>query len=515
MWRCFIKQALPQWHKRTCAGLLVLSLTFSPVHLTNAQINSAQINSAPTNLPSLGDSSSEELSPAAERRLGEQIVADARRQRAIFDDPELTEYLNQLGATLSTSNNALASNSSRIEFFVVQDPAVNAFALPGGFIGVNTGLLATAQTESELAAVLAHEVGHVSQRHVARMMSEQKLTTPAVLGALLLGILVARSGTSSSGDLSQAAIAGAQAAAIQKQLNFSRDAEREADRIGLQSLVNAGFEPQGMPDFLQRLQQASRLYENNMPGYLSTHPLTVERIADIQNRVRQAGYKQHVDSVDFQLARMRALNLQENSADVFEKTVLPTEPTQRAAWYYGQAISAFNAAKMGAAQQALVQAKQLVTHPWLEKLSIEIEGQRKNFSAALAQARSAYARWPQSRSLRLTLAQAWQQNNDHKAAVTYLREQIALHPRDAALFELLAASYAALGDDARQHLALAEKYQLEGWSGAALEQLEMAQRYTRGSGGSPEEFMLVSEINARLRQLREQLQEQNKQRKPL
>lgn len=483
---------------RAFVAALSLSLALGTLHSTKAQ----------TNLPSLGDTSSEELSPAAERRLGEQIIADARRQRAIFDDPELTEYLNQLGATLTTHNHLPS-----IEFFVVQDPAVNAFALPGGFIGVNTGLLATAKTESELAAVLAHEIGHVSQRHVARMMSEQKLSTPAVLGALLLGILVARSGNSSSGDLGQAAIASAQAAAIQKQLNFSRDAEREADRIGFQSLVNAGFEAQGMPDFLQRLQQASRLYENNMPGYLSTHPLTVERIADIQNRVRQAGYKQHVDGVDFQLARMRALNLQENAAEALEKNALPTENSQRAAWYYGQALSAFNAEKIEAAQQALAQAKALTTHPWLEKLAVEIAWQRNHFSAALAQARSAYARWPQSRPVRLTLAQAWQANNEHRAAVTYLREQIALYPSDATLFELLARSYAALGDDARQHQALAEKYQLENWSSAALEQLEIAQRYTRGSGGSPEEFMLASEINARLRQLREQLQLQNKPRK--
>ena len=169
---------------------------------------------------------------------------------------------------------------------MVRDPMLNAFALPGGFIGVHSGLMIAAQNESELAGVLAHEIGHVSQRHIARMLGNQKDSLAIQIGALLLAILASRAGGTSGGDLAQAAIMGGQAAAIQQQLNFSREAEREADRVGFVTLVNASFDGRGIEQFFGRLQQGSRLYEGTAPAYLRTHPLTVERICDMQNRSR-------------------------------------------------------------------------------------------------------------------------------------------------------------------------------------------------------------------------------------
>jgi predicted Zn-dependent protease len=189
----------------------------------------------------------------------------------------------------------------QFEFFVIEDKSVNAFALPGGFIGVYTGLIVTAQSESELAAVLAHEIGHVSQRHIARLFTQQKQAGMASLAALALAILAARS----SPDLAQAAVAATQYATYQTAVNFTRDNEREADRVGVQILEKSGFDPHAMPAFLERLQRSYRLVETNAPSYARTHPLTYERIADVQNRVEGVPYRQVPDSLDFMLVRAR------------------------------------------------------------------------------------------------------------------------------------------------------------------------------------------------------------------
>ncbi len=261
--------------------LLPTLLLSAALTLTPAQ---AQVLPPANDLPTLGEAAADDLSPANERRLGESIMRQVVRDPQYLADPDATEYVNALGYQL-----VAASPARHIDFnfFVIRDPMINAFALPGGFIGLHTGLVLTAQSESELAAVVAHEIGHVEQRHIARMLARQKDATAIAIGALLLALLAARSNSSSSGDLTQAAILGGQAAAIQQQLNFSREAEREADRVGFQILVNAGFDARAMATFFGRLQQGMRLYESAAPSYLRTHPLTVERIGDIQTRVRE------------------------------------------------------------------------------------------------------------------------------------------------------------------------------------------------------------------------------------
>src|SRR5690242_6684154 len=229
-------------------------------------------------LPELGDVSRTTITLQQERTLGESIMRQIRSSPQYLDDPEITDYLNSLGYRLVAN----APNvEQQFEFFILQDPTVNAFALPGGFIGVHTGLITTARSESELAAVLAHEIGHVTQRHIARLFTQQKQAGIASLAAMALAILAARS----SPDLAQAAVAGAQYASLQTALNFTRDNEREADRVGLQILEKSGFDARAMPAFLELLQRSYRLQETNAPSYARTHPLTYERIADVENRV--------------------------------------------------------------------------------------------------------------------------------------------------------------------------------------------------------------------------------------
>ena len=269
---------------RSLALLLSLALAF-PVHAVN--------------LPDLGDVGASELSPAAERRLGDRIIQQIRwRDAAYLDDPEIEDYVNRLGRRLVAASD---DPTRAFEFFVVRDPTLNAFALPGGYIGVHSGLILAAESESELASVLGHEIAHVTQRHIAQLFGKQSQASMVMLASLLVAILAARS----SSQVSQAAIAAGQAGAIQSQLGYTRDFEREADRVGVATLEAAGFDVRGMPAFFERLQRNSRLYENNAPAYLRTHPLTTDRIDSVAEHVRNSPLSDVKDSPEVAVRHAR------------------------------------------------------------------------------------------------------------------------------------------------------------------------------------------------------------------
>ncbi|MCL2296796.1 MAG: M48 family metalloprotease, partial [Proteobacteria bacterium] len=226
-----------------CACLCA-ALTFSPILPLSAAAHNL------FNLPELGDASQDILSPFQERKLGESIIREIRAAGAYMDDPEVNDYLNTLGHKLVAAGNDTRQD---FEFFAVPDPSINAFALPGGYIGVNTGLILLAQTESELASVLAHEITHVTQRHLTRMASGQKDALLLSLAALAVAIAASQSGSSSSGQIIGAAVTSAQALAIQSQINYTREHEYEADRIGFQRLRAAGFDVTAAAVFMTRL----------------------------------------------------------------------------------------------------------------------------------------------------------------------------------------------------------------------------------------------------------------------
>jgi predicted Zn-dependent protease len=234
-------------------------------------------------LPELGDSSQTMMSPAQERKLGEAIVRQIRGAGGYLDDPEVNDYLNELGNRLVTSTRDVRQD---FVFFAVPDPQINAFALPGGFIGVNTGLILLAQNESQLASVLAHEISHVTQHHVTRMLANQQNVLMTTIAGLALAILASKVGGSNSGQATSAAIAGTQALSAQMQINFTRENEYEADRVGFSRLVAAGFDPNAMGAFFERLQRSSRFVEGTAPSYLRDHPVTYERIAEAKTRAQ-------------------------------------------------------------------------------------------------------------------------------------------------------------------------------------------------------------------------------------
>ncbi|HRD86116.1 MAG TPA: M48 family metalloprotease, partial [Rubrivivax sp.] len=243
---------------------------------------------AQVNLPALGDAGAEDLSVGQERRLGEQIMREVFRDPAYLDDPVLLEYVQSIWRPLVAEARRRGDIEPGVDrqlswdTFLVRDRSVNAFALPGGWVGVHLGLISLTGSADELASVMAHELSHVSQRHIARSVGNAQRVSLLGLGAMILGILAA--GRSSNPDVASAAIAGGQAAAQQGQLNFSRDMEREADRIGFGLLRGAGFDPRGMSAMFEKLDAANRINDGSAFPYLRSHPLTVERTSEARSR---------------------------------------------------------------------------------------------------------------------------------------------------------------------------------------------------------------------------------------
>ena len=473
---------------------------------------------AAQNLPNLGGSEREDLSPIMERKLGEQIMREIRRDRDYLNDAPTLDYLNGFGNSLVAARPEVRGEAGYdFFFFPVRDPALNAFALPGGFIGVHSGLLLAAQSESELASVLAHEIGHVSQRHIARMLGNQKQDMLVPLAAMVLGALAA----SKSPDLAMASIMGGQGYAIQRQLNFSRDAEREADRVGLQILGEGGFDTSGMVAFFGRLQNASRNYGDGAPAYLQSHPLTTERIADIQSRIRDQRYRQRADSIEFQLIRARVRVLQDPSAQglrdsavAFENQLLLKSRVQTAAAKYGQAMIALRQDDPKKALALVEEARAAALKESAPILALAIEARMAagQPAEALKQAQAARSAFPVSRGFAMQYADALIASGRNEEAVAFLRDQAQHYRADIDVQDHLARAYAAQGRQALQHLALAEAYALKGALPAALDQLQIARRASDAS------FYDQSIIDAREREFqerrREELKENKETRKP-
>ncbi|MBI4204985.1 MAG: M48 family metallopeptidase [Betaproteobacteria bacterium] len=446
-------------------------------------------------LPDLGDVAQSDFSPLQERRLGEQIMREIRADRSFYDDAEAADYINTLGERLVARSPDARQN---FDFFLIQDGQINAFALPGGFVGVNSGLLLNAQSESEVASVLAHEIAHVTQRHIARMLAQQKQSQITSLAALAVAILAARA----SSQAAQAAAAFGTASAIQSQLNFTREHEREADRVGVQILEQAGFDPHAMATFFDRLQRATRVYEGGAPSYLRTHPLTFERIADIQNRVEHLPYRQVPDSLEFQLIRAKLRAEMESPRDAvayFEQSLAERKFLSEAASRYGLAVSLLRAQDHARARKELAAVRKLAAQPSpvLETLDCRLKTAAGEGAAAFACYREALKTYPNYRALTYDYANALLQNRRPDAALKLVEDRLQVYAEDYKLYLLQARSYAMLNKRLAQHRAQGEAYVRMGNIPGAVEQLQIALK--SGDG----DFYQLSSTEARLRELRQ------------
>jgi len=453
-------------------------------------------------LPELGDAAQASLSPLQERRIGESIMREIRADRSFLDEPEATDYINNLGHRLASRNPDARQD---FEFFLIHDSQINAFALPGGFIGVHTGLILAAQSESELAGVVGHEVGHVTQRHIARMIAQQKQSTVMSLASLAAALLLSRV----SSDAAQAALAFGQAGTIQGQLNFSRDNEREADRVGLQILDQAGFDPHAMVSFFERLQRATRVYETGAPSYLRTHPLTFERIADMQNRLQGATFRQVQDSLEFQLirAKLRAqLDAPRDAVAFFEGSLAERKFLSEAASRYGLAASLMRVKEYARSRRALADLRTLVpASPIVDTLACELDYRSGGAERALDCYRESLKRYPAYRALIYDFAGALLQTGQPGEALRLVEARLLTITDDYKLYLLQARGYAALNKRLAQHRAQAEAYVRMGNVTAAVEQLQIGLK--TGDG----DFFQLSSAEARLRELRKMNEEMRRE----
>ncbi len=435
--------------------------------------------------------------------MGEAVVRQIRGAGAYLEDPEVNDYLNLLGQRLVT---AIPSSVSGFEFFAVADPSINAFALPGGFIGVNTGLILLAQNESELASVLAHEISHVTQHHLTRAVAGQQRSMLYSLAALAVAIAASRSGSSSSGQATSAAIAGAQALALQSQLNYTREHEYEADRIGFQRLDAAGFDVNAMATFMERLQRTSRFADSSGPSYLRTHPVTYERIAEAQARAQDKPYRQVTDSLEFHMVRalLRSYTgTPQEAVDFFRNALAERKYNNEVATRYGLVASLLRASELTRAKAELAALEKMAPqHPMIEAMAGHVLMESGDLDGAIARFKAALARYPNKMQLVYDYPETLLKAGRVREASEFLERELLRFPGNGPLHRLAARAYAALGKSMQEHLHQGEFYAWQGDLKGAITQLELASKARDG------DFYVASMVDTRLRAMRRDLEEE-------
>ena len=508
---------------------VALALVLASASISRAQAPLPASVGPSGSLPSLGDNS--ELAAAAERRLGDRIAASIYRDPDLVDDPILNDYIDGIWQSLRAAARARGELGPELderfawEVFLVRDRSVNAFALPGGYFGVHLGLIGSVSSVDELAAVLAHELSHVTQRHISRLMTQQKQQAPWVIAAMILGAMAA----SKNANVGSAAIVGGQALAAQGQLNFSRDMEREADRVGFSVLQGAGYEIRGMASMFEKLQQASRLNDSGGFPYLRSHPLTTERIAEAQSRM-QLHAKDPVRAVDapafgasmtpllHAMMAARARILAAPGVDMLRPMVAEAERraatlanvnSRDAGALYGGAFAAAQLRDFGTARSLLGKLKPLAAGNEraanaVDLLSIDIDlisgtvsASAASFDLATATARADVL--TQSRSLLAARRAA--------DVSSRLQTWVSAHPKDATAWQLLATAYGNQGQNVRAIRADAESRAAQLDYGAAVDRLKAAQTMIRTNPASAD-HVESSIIDTRTRQLELVLKEQ-------
>lgn len=445
-------------------------------------------------LPSLGDASSSIVSPEQEHQLGRAWLSILRGQVDQLSDPQLKDYV-ETGVYRLAETSQLQDR--RLEFVLLNSPQLNAFAAPGGIIGVNGGLFLYAQTEAEYASVLAHELAHLSQRHFARGVEAQQRMQVPVMAAMLAGIVAAAAG---AGDAGIATIMGAQAAAIQEQRRFSRQNEQEADRIGLLNLEQAGYDPRAMPSMFERLMRQYR-YDRKPPEFLLTHPVSESRIADTRNRAEQYQAGGVEDSLRYQLMRARVQLIFEETPGMAAKRfrAMLEENPQLDAARYGLAIAQTKGGQLNEARKALEQLLAKAPNDITYNLAmVDLDITNNRLSDARQRVERLRGLYPNNYPLDQARIDLMLKQNQAKEAGQAINELLKARPHDPDVWYQVAEIRGLAGNIIGLHQARAEFFALVGDYDQALSQLDLAKR--RASSNFP----LASRIDARQQELREE-----------
>ncbi|NOR68543.1 MAG: M48 family metalloprotease [Methylomarinum sp.] len=447
--------------------ILFLTLSIFSVQQHAVEINKIQ-------LPDMGDSSGTLISPAQEQELGDAFFRSLHAKIKINQDTEIQQYIQSIGKQL-VANSDLPSNP--FHFFVVLDNQINAFAGPGGYIGVNSGLILLTESESELASVMAHEVAHVTQRHLYRAFeAASKLSIPtaaATLAAILLG--------TQSPALGQAALIAIQAGSIQFQIDFTRDNEKEADRVGMKTLADSDYNPRSMPVFFERLQQSSRYYGQGIPEFLRTHPVSASRISDTRGRSNKYPYKQYPDSQGylFTKAKLRVITAKNKkiALDYFKSREHLGTKEQQAIARYGIALIQLESLNYLAAESIFQQlATQYPEQPHYAYALAKTALEAQQYEKALKLFKQGLNHFPSNNALKTEYISTLLKAKRPKKAKAILQSLPYQMKQQPLYFELLAETYAELNQPAESHRYIAEYYYAIGQTKFAILQINLAKK---------------------------------------
>lgn len=464
-----------------------------------AGLPAAHAQTTGSELPDIGTPASTTLSLADEYKIGLMIVRQLREAGQIVEDPEINEYLQALGMRLSSQAH---EGAHRFTFFAVRDSSINAFALPGGFIGVNAGLVTATRSEAELAGVLAHEIAHVTQRHIARSLQNAGRANMASMAAMLAAILIGAT-TGLPGDAVLGGVTAAQGLAAQSQINYTRANEAEADRVGIGILAASGFDPVGMPDFFGTMQQRSGGAGRNIPDLLRSHPVTSERIAETRDRASRMERPRTPDSTSYALVRDRlqleSLSGESSPLDLFGAAKSADYPSTDAE-QYGRALALVRA---GEAAQAIPMLKALRDRRPDVTLYHTALGQAELAAGRVDASRETLERamrlFPRNVPVTVRYAETLLRVGDARQAHVVLLDLFNNVPPTAEQARFTAIAANAAGDIADSYYYMSEYHVISGDLTLAINQLRLAQAVPGINTVQRERF------DARIRELQEYL----------
>ncbi|GAA0784688.1 M48 family metalloprotease [Marinobacterium sediminicola] len=455
----------------------------------------------PFNLPLLNDGSSSIVSLEAEYRLGRNWARILRGQAPMLDDPITYQYLEDLLWRLLPHSQV---QDRRLELFLLANPSFNAFAVPGGVIGVHGGLILAAESEGELASVIAHELAHLSQRHYAQRLEDERRNRPLMLAGVLASILVAAADTEGG----VAVMSSTLGASAQNQLAFSRRNEQEADRVGMQTLVSANYDPHTMPEMFSRLQRNYQFYGQRPPEFLLTHPVTESRIADSLNRASQLPVvRSHQHGVEFSLIKARMeVQFSESPALAVEHFRSALKLNDNAYSRYGLMLASIANRDYALAKQVYQQMPvTLKQHLYVQLGYIEGLMRSANYQEALDQSRQLLALYPDSRPTRTLYARALRDSGQFAEALRVYKSLSRDYPNDAQLWFQLAETEGLAGNTLGVHEARIEYFMLTAQLDQALKQITYARR---GKDLTPSDIARLDQREQEARALRQEMKQQ-------
>ncbi len=446
-------------------------------------------------LPELGDASSSTFSLQQEYQLGRAWLMAFRSQVRTVHDPLLETYIEDLVYKLATYSEL---KDRRLTTIIVDNQSINAFAVPGGVIGVHNGLLLHADTEAQLASVLAHELAHISQRHFARSVEAQKRSAIPNMAGLLAGIILA---ATAGGDAGLAAITATQAASLQSQLRYSRLHEQEADRKGMETLARADMDPNAAAAMFEKMLAATRYSGNRPPEFLLTHPVTESRISDARNRARNYTRKMRTDSNYYQLMRTRVelsfIDTPQEAVKQF-RAKAESKPRYPDATEYGLVLALTTSGNYDEAQSRLNKLRKVdVAEPAYLVAQGELFIASGQLAEAISLLQNALSVAPGNHPLTMALAEAYLKSNQPHKAEQLLKNHSKHRPHDPYVWYLLAETHGLAGDIIGVHQARAEFFVLNGNLGRASQQLSYALPLVKNDN------LTTTKIQERIRQIKQ------------